>query len=41
MGKIRQGNKETKKQPALTPKEKKAAKTARRHASDNVPLIIR
>jgi hypothetical protein len=39
MGKIRQGNKETKKQPAMTPKEKKAAKQAKKHAHDVVPLI--
>lgn len=39
MGKLRQGNKETKKQPALTPKEKKAAKRAKKHVNDTVPLI--
>lgn len=39
MGKIRQNNKEAKKQPTLTPKEKKAAKQARKHASDIVPLL--
>jgi hypothetical protein len=38
MGKVRQSNKEAKKQPALTPKEKKAAKQAKKHASDIVPL---
>lgn len=41
MGKERQNNKEAKKQPALTPKEKKAAKHAKKHASDIVPLIHR
>jgi len=39
MGKARQSNKEMKKQPALTPKEKKAAKHAKKHAMDVVPLI--
>ena len=41
MGKIRQGNKEVKKQPVMTPKEKKAAKQAKKHASDIVPFITR
>lgn len=41
MGKVRQGNKEVKKQPVMTPKEKKAAKQAKKHASDIVPLITR
>jgi hypothetical protein len=39
MGKIRQNNKEAKKQPLLTPKEKKAAKRDKKHAGDAVPLI--
>jgi|WetSurMetagenome_2_1015567.scaffolds.fasta_scaffold585971_2 hypothetical protein len=39
MGKIRQNNKEPRKPSTLTPKEKKAAKQARKHASDVVPLI--
>lgn len=39
MGKERHGTKEAKKQPALTPKEKKAAKQMKKHASDTVPLI--
>jgi hypothetical protein len=39
MGKVRQSNKEEKKQAVLTPKEKKAAKQAKKHASDTVPLI--
>ncbi|WP_299069770.1 hypothetical protein, partial [Accumulibacter sp.] len=41
MGKIRQGNKEQKKQPLLTPKEKKSAKQAEKHASDIEPLVSR
>ncbi|EXI90322.1 MAG: hypothetical protein AW11_01026 [Candidatus Accumulibacter regalis] len=41
MGKIRQGNKETKKQAALTPKEKKAVKQAEKHAAGVAPLIQR
>jgi len=39
--KARQSNKEPKKQALLTPKEKKAAKYAKKHASDTVPLLIR
>jgi len=39
--KARQSNKEPKKQALMTPKEKKAAKHAKKHASDSVPLIIR
>lgn len=39
MGKIRQGNKEAKKHPVMSPKEKKAAKQAQKHAHDVVPLI--
>jgi len=39
MGKARQSNKEAKKQPAMTPKEKKAAKQAKKHASDVLPII--
>jgi hypothetical protein len=34
MSKIRQSNKEPKKQPMLTPKEKKTAKQAKQHAPD-------
>lgn len=41
MGKIRQGNKEAKKQAALTPKEKKAVKQAEKHAAGVAPLIQR
>ena len=39
MGKSKQSNKEAKKQPALSPKEKKAAKFAKKHASDKAPLV--
>jgi len=39
--KARQSNKEPKKQALLTPKEKKAAKHAKKHASDTVALITR
>lgn len=39
MGKVRQSNKEAKKQPAMTPKEKKAAKQVKKHAGDSVPLV--
>ena len=39
MGKQRQSNKEEKKQPAMTPKEKKAAKQAKKHATDFVPFL--
>lgn len=38
MGKVRQSNKEDKKQPAMTPKEKKAAKQVKKHAGDSAPL---
>jgi len=41
MSKSRQSNKEPKKQAAMTPKEKKAAKHAKKHASAIVPLIVR
>jgi len=41
MGKIRQSNKETKKQPLLTPKEKKVAKQVKKHSSDIVPMVPR
>lgn len=39
MGKLRQSNRETKKQPALSPKEKKAAKQAKKNAPATTPLI--
>jgi hypothetical protein len=41
MGKAKQSNKEAKKQAVMTPKEKKAAKLAKKHASDIVPMIPR
>lgn len=41
MGKARQSNKEPRKQPLLNPKEKKAAKLARKHAGDQVPFLPR
>ena len=39
MGKARQSNKESRKPATLTPKEKKAAKHARKHARDVVPFL--
>lgn len=39
MGKAKQSNKEAKKQALLSPKEKKAAKQAKKHAVDTVPFI--
>ena len=39
MGKHRQSNKEPKKPAALTPKEKKAAKDAKKHAHDVQPFL--
>lgn len=39
MSKARQNNKEPRKPSLLTPKEKKQAKQARKHANDVVPLI--
>jgi hypothetical protein len=41
MGKIRKSNKEAKKKPGSTPKEKKAAKQARKHASGTTLVIPR
>jgi hypothetical protein len=41
MGKLRQSNKEMKKQPLLSPKAKKAAKEAKKHERDVVPIIPR
>jgi hypothetical protein len=41
MSKLRQSNKESKKQPAMTPKEKKSAKHAKKHAGDVVSIIPR
>jgi len=39
--KTQKTNKETKKQAALSPKEKKAAKQAKKHAGDIVPMVIK
>jgi hypothetical protein len=41
MGKLRRSNKESKKQAVLTPKERKAARQARKHASHSSPLLPR
>ena len=41
MSKAQRTNREAKKQALLTPKEKKAAKRAKKHAGDAVPLIIK
>jgi hypothetical protein len=41
MGKTQKTNKEAKKQPVLTPKEKKVAKQAKKHAGDVVPMVVR
>ncbi len=41
MSKIQRSNKETKKQPALSPKEKKAAKAAKKRGGDAAPMIVK
>ncbi len=41
MGKIKQSNKEAKKQPLLSPKEKKMAKNLKKHSGNTLPLIPR
>lgn len=41
MSKLQKSNKETKKQALLSPKEKKVAKLARKHAGETPPLIVR
>lgn len=41
MSKARQSNKEQRKPPTMTAKEKKQAKRVRKHAQDVVPLIPR
>ena len=41
MSKTPKSNKETKKQSLLSPKEKKTAKQAKKHASDLTPLLHR
>jgi hypothetical protein len=39
MSKVKHGNKESKKQPVMSAKEKKAAKQAKKTATDTVPFI--
>lgn len=39
MGKAKETSKEAKKQPTRTAKEKKAAKQAKKHASDSAPMM--
>lgn len=41
MGKEKQSKKEAKKQPAMTPKEKKAAKQVKKNAPTIVPIATR
>lgn len=41
MGKSQKTNREAKKKALHTPKEKKAAKQAKKHAGDVVPLIVK
>ena len=41
MSKHEKSNREVKKQPLLSPKEKKAAKQAKKHATDHPPLIVK
>ena len=41
MPKQQRSNREAKKESLLTPKEKKAAKRAKKHAGDPQPLIIK
>jgi hypothetical protein len=41
MSKLQRSSREAKKQPTLTPKEKKVAKRAKKHAGDHVPLIVK
>ena len=41
MSKVQKSNKEAKKQAVHSPKEKRAAKQAKKHAGDAVPLIVR
>ena len=41
MSKSQRTNREAKKQSLLTPKEKKAAKRAKKHSGDSVPLIVK
>jgi hypothetical protein len=39
MSKSQRTNREARKQPQMTPKEKKAAKRAKKHAGDHIPFI--
>ena len=41
MAKSQRSNKEAKKQAVMTPKEKKAAKKAKKHRGDAVPVIVK
>jgi hypothetical protein len=41
MSKSQHSNRESKKQPVMTPKEKKAAKRAKKHSGDFAPLIVK
>jgi len=41
MSKSQNSKKEVKKQAVLTPKEKKAAKQAKKHDGDFVPMLIK
>jgi hypothetical protein len=41
MAKAQKSNKETKKQPLHTPKEKKAAKQAKKHAGGVTPMVVK
>lgn len=41
MSKSQHSNKEAKKQPLLSAKEKKAAKQLKKHAGDAVPIMIK
>ena len=41
MSKAQRSNREARKQAVLTPKEKKAAKKAKKHAGDAAPLIVK
>lgn len=41
MSKHEKAGRESKKQPLLTPKEKKAVKQAKKHAGDTAPLIVK
>lgn len=41
MSRIQRSNKESKKQSALTPKEKKAAKREKKQAAGHVPFVVK